>query len=172
MEADSGAPLKKILVGVDGSDKSDEALSVALDMADRYGAEVTIIHVLEPTPIPSTKYPVTVSGSVESMANPEWVDIYYTKTTEAAKDLLNKSSEIATKTYPKLRVREKLAEGKPAEEIIKEARDGGYDLIVLGSHGLSNFEEFLLGSVSTDVVNQSKVSVLIVKSSLFTKSQA
>ena len=63
--------MKKILVGVDGSDKSDEALSVALDMADRYGAEVTIIHVLEPTPIPSTKYPVTVSGSVESMANPE-----------------------------------------------------------------------------------------------------
>jgi nucleotide-binding universal stress UspA family protein len=35
MEADSGAPLKKILVGVDGSDKSDEALSLALDMADR-----------------------------------------------------------------------------------------------------------------------------------------
>ena len=160
----------KILVGVDGSDKSDEALATALGLADRYGAEVTIIHVLEPTPIPSTKYPSTVSGAVESMAAPEWVDIYYTKAQEAARDLVDKSIQLSTKSYPKLRVSQKLVEGKPAEEIINEARDGEYNLIVLGSQGLSPIEEFLLGSVSTDVVNRSKISVLIVKSSLFSKS--
>ena len=63
--------MKKIFVGIDGSDNSDKALTAALDMADKYGVEVMIMNFVEPTPMQSIKYPTTISSSIESMANPE-----------------------------------------------------------------------------------------------------
>ncbi len=57
----------------------------------------------------------------------------------------------------------KLRQGDPAEEILAEVREGGYDLVVLASRGHSRVERFLLGSVSQRVCEAAEASVLVVK---------
>jgi nucleotide-binding universal stress UspA family protein len=59
-----------------------------------------------------------------------------------------------------------LCEGDPAEEILRVAKDGGYDLIVVGHRGLSPVKAFLLGSVSNQVVSHAPCSVLVVRPGL------
>jgi len=57
----------------------------------------------------------------------------------------------------------RLVEGKVADRILEIAKEGNFDMIVMGSHGLSGFKEFLLGSVSNQVVHKATCPVLIVK---------
>jgi nucleotide-binding universal stress UspA family protein len=61
------------------------------------------------------------------------------------------------------KVASKLLIGKPGDIILSEATQGAFDLIVIGSRGLGGFKEFVLGSVSHQVVNESKIPVLVVK---------
>ncbi len=54
--------------------------------------------------------------------------------------------------------------GDPPEEILKYAEEGGYDLIVVGRRNLGRFERFLMGSISSKIVNYAKnVDVLVVE---------
>ena len=56
----------------------------------------------------------------------------------------------------------KVANGDPAEEILKEARQGGYDLLIVGTRGLGPVGRLLLGSVSSKVADRSPCPVLVV----------
>ena len=56
-----------------------------------------------------------------------------------------------------------ILEGNPAEEIINFAENNDIDLIVMGTHGITGIERFLLGSVAENVVRHSKKAVLIVR---------
>jgi nucleotide-binding universal stress UspA family protein len=56
-----------------------------------------------------------------------------------------------------------VALGDPAEEIVRKAKREAYDLIIIGSRGLTVFKELLLGSVSQRVVHEVKCPVMIVK---------
>jgi nucleotide-binding universal stress UspA family protein len=62
-----------------------------------------------------------------------------------------------------LKLNTQLEFGNPAETIIEVAEKGNYDLIIVGSRGLSNVKRFFLGSVSDDVSHHAKSSVLIVR---------
>jgi nucleotide-binding universal stress UspA family protein len=55
----------------------------------------------------------------------------------------------------------KMEDGDPAEEILAEAKAGGYDLVVVGSRGLGPVGRLLLGSVSTEVVENARCPVLV-----------
>jgi nucleotide-binding universal stress UspA family protein len=55
------------------------------------------------------------------------------------------------------------ADGEPAEQIIKLAREQGADLIVLGNRGLSNFKRILMGSISQKVAQLADCACLIVR---------
>jgi nucleotide-binding universal stress UspA family protein len=57
----------------------------------------------------------------------------------------------------------KVRQGDPAEEILAEIRDGGYDLVVLGSDGTGRVEEPRLGSVAQRVVREGQASVLVAR---------
>lgn len=72
---------------------------------------------------------------------------------DAGKEILdNLGIKAATKTR----------QGKAADEILKEAEEGDYDLIILASYG-RGITKFLLGSVSREVVHRSKIPVLVIK---------
>ncbi len=58
--------------------------------------------------------------------------------------------------------REGAGGSSPASEIIGEAADGGYDMIILGRHGHGFFKDFLIGSVSDRVVRHAACPVLVV----------
>lgn len=134
-----------ILACYDGSKYSDKALRQACDLAKRYGASLTVIHVVE-----KTKKSDVLAGSE------------YTKILRKyAKSSMERAQKIAkdNDVEPKLVTRE----GNVANEIVQFAKSSKTDLVVVGSKGLGAVLQFLLGSVSSNIANHSLCSVLIVK---------
>ena len=147
--------ISNILVAVDGSENSDRALDFALDLAEKFSAPVTILHVSE---------------SLEMSAVPQESAAYPSNTAVIAKDLraienevLTKSVEHAKTVKPDVQVTAILKEGDPATQIVDTAKDGGFDIIVVGNRGLSKMRERLLGSVSERVLHYAPCPIVVVK---------
>ncbi len=129
--------LSKILVAIDGSEGAEKALEHAVKLAREYEAKVTLLNVQE-SKLFSLK-PKVVKEIGEHVLS----------------DAAAKVKELQLKTQ--------LEFGNPAETIIEVAEKGNYDLIVVGSRGLSSVKRFFLGSVSDDISHHAKGSVLIVR---------
>jgi len=129
--------LSKILVAVDGSESAEKALEYAVQLAKKHKAKVTLLNVGE-SKIFGLK-PEVARGIGESIL-----------------------SDAAAKVKG-LKLNTKLEFGNPPETIIEVAEKRNYDLIVVGSRGLSSVKRFFLGSVSDDVSHHAKCSVLIVR---------
>jgi nucleotide-binding universal stress UspA family protein len=129
--------VKKLLVAVDGSKQADKALSYAVQMGQHYKAKLTLLNVEE-----------TELFRLEPKV-----------TREVGERIL---SDAATK-IKEVEYAIRLELGHPAQTILKIAKQEDYDLIVLGSRGISSVRRFLLGSVSADVSMHAQRSVLIVR---------
>jgi len=129
--------MSKLLVAVDGSEQANKALKYASNLAMKFKAKVTLLHVSE-----------------SKLANlePEAVRI-------VGENIL---SDAAT-NFEGIDLDKRIEYGSPAQNIIKVARQENYDLIILGSRGLSSVKRYLLGSVSEDVSMHARRSVLIVR---------
>lgn len=142
----------KILLAIDGSLHSQKAIEESIRLASLLKAKVTVLSVAENTPI---YHYGTELGSVPIQQ-------------EMVEERLKASQEILTKCKESfaeqdLEIDSLSKEGPPAETICKVAEEEGYDLIMIGSRGLGGLRQLFLGSVSNKVVNQSKISVLVVK---------
>jgi nucleotide-binding universal stress UspA family protein len=139
--------MQKILVAHDGSKSSDKALKKAVEMAISFNASLTVLSV-----IPEL-YLTELSDADRSRI----FNALSKETTEAMekirKTLSGKSIEIKTL----------IRQGDPAEKILETAQKMKADLIVTGSHGKHGTKKFLLGSVSSKVVDYSKCPVMVVK---------
>jgi len=142
---------KKILAGVDGSETSMKALKHAIELAEIHDSELHIISVLEEFKLPfASQYELWASESRDEQVS---------KVLEE----MNSAVMSVKKENIKIDVETRIEEGKPAKVMTEIAEDEGFELIVLGGTGLGRVEEFLLGSTSREVVNTSKVPVLIIK---------
>ena len=140
--------MKKMLVCVDGSDYSLAAVKAAAKLAAERGVKkVTLLNVIPTTPTPV--------GPVPTAALPE--DLEAWEIFDRPRELLKQAG-----VEPLLLLRE----GDPAEEIVHAAKEGGFDLVVVGHRGLSPVKAFLLGSVSNRVVAHAPCSVLVVRPGL------
>jgi nucleotide-binding universal stress UspA family protein len=152
--------MNRVLVPIDGSEPADKALNLALDLGEKYRAEIEILNVIPPFTVPMTPYPMTAVGTA---IPPKWAKNYYKEAKSHSEEMLSEALKGAQDVGKGLKITSKLGEGRPANVIIAEAEEGKFDLIVMGSRGLGGLEELLLGSVSHQVINESKVPVLIVK---------
>lgn len=146
--------MKKILIPIDGSETSLNALEKGIDIAKTTKGKVLVINV-----IPSI-------SSYNFYAEGRSTDGKLMEELMAANNFNSqKMLEDAIKPFKDLDVEidKTTIIGNAAEEIINEAEEGEYDLIVMGSRGLGRFSRTLLGSVSEKVLHHSNVSVLIVK---------
>ncbi len=149
----------KILVCVDGSDQSKRALEKAAMIADGCKVnEVGIIHVYDHSQdlTKITSYKDLTAEEVEKFKN----------MVEKHKEQQKKILDEALKTFEErnIKARTFFREGHPAREIISVACEEEFDMIVLGSRGLSGLQRIFLGSVSSAVIQQAKNSdVLTVK---------
>lgn len=150
---------KKILVPIDGSKPASDALLHALDLANTYGAEVEILHVMSVT----EDLPREQKTLGKKDSPPEWVKDYVTRIRENDERMLGEALKRSKALAPGAVITSKLLLGGAAEVIIGEAEKGGFDLVVIGSRGLGGIKELFLGSVSHEIVEKSKVPVLIVK---------
>ncbi len=157
--ADEPNLIKKVLVAVDGSKPADKALDFALDLSRKYSAEIVLLSVVQPAIVPMVYYPTTGVPSVPRVA----MSAYSKKLEAQHKKVLSEASKKTKKVKPDLKVSTKLLEGRPSDKIIETAREGNFDIIVMGSRGLGGIKEFFLGSVSDRVADEAACPVLIVK---------
>jgi nucleotide-binding universal stress UspA family protein len=143
-----------ILVALDGSDHANHALSVALDLADKYTAKLVLLTVFH-----STYFPV-VEPSVEVIMAQE---AYLQSQRTHSQRLLTEAAQRVRQSHPDLDVTTTLVEGRPADKIIETAQQESSDLIVMGSRGVGGIRQLVLGSVSDRVADSAPCPVLIVR---------
>ena len=141
---------KKIMVATDGSEEVRKAVDSAIEIAKLSDAKLYAVHVIE-----LGFYSITHS------TDSEWE--------KAMKEQLITEGKKATAYIENVgraanvEVESVILEGNPAEEIIDFAEKNDIELIVMGSHGKTGIQRFLIGSVAENVVRHSKKSVLVVK---------
>jgi nucleotide-binding universal stress UspA family protein len=155
--------LLKILVPVDGSTQAERALDYAIFLAKTCGASLGIIHVVQ---LPTT-WPVPRNWSIptppDNLVHDERQTYHrMVELIEANGKGILELGEVKAKTAG-LTVEKIMESGHPADRIVKAASDKEYDLIVMGSRGISGIKEMLLGSVSHHVCQHAKCSVLIAR---------
>jgi len=119
-----------------------------VELAKKLDVEITLIHVVEQ---PSYAFAPSGGSVIPAEAFVELEGFAEKLLQKRRKELTNEG--VRTNTL--------LKRGSPADEILRASK--GFDLIVIGAKGLSRFKRLLLGSVSNSVVQNSKVSVLIVR---------
>lgn len=140
---------KKICCPVDFSRESRVAMEEAAELAWRFGAQLTLVHVDDRPPLES-----------DALASPEERDL---QTAEIQRKLATWEAEaepIATTT-----VGHALLAGGPADEITRFARDGEFDVIVMGTRGQTGRGggEWCVGSVAEAVVREAHCAVVITR---------
>jgi len=136
----------KILVALDGSERSKHAYEEILKFAKETRAEVLAISV-----VPSHKELVSslsVFGHVKDLIRKPYI-----KALEEAKELAEEN-DIKIETH--------LEEGKPYEKIIEIAQKENCDLIVTGRRGITSFEKILIGSTTHRIINNSPIDVFVI----------
>ena len=146
--------IKRILVPIDGSKHADNALEYAINIAEKYNATVVLLSIIPPIPVISY-------GNVTSP--PVWMGTYFKEMEAMYEKVLSDALEKVKRSKPSLKVSKKLMEGSPADKIIETAKEGNFDMIVMGSRGLGGIKELFLGSVSDKVADDAECPVLIVK---------
>src|SRR5665647_2290903 len=145
----------KILVAVDKSEESQQALRYTCHSLEHFEADVDALYV-KPNLVASvaeTSYaPFTTREDVEKD-----IEIQAEKTVEE----IFESCEICL--GGKVPCEPLVAVGDPAEEILNLANEGAYDLIVLGSQGRSTIRCFLLGSVHAKILHHALQPVLLMR---------
>jgi len=143
--------MKKILVPVDFSQKSEEALKVAAKIAQRIDGEIYVLHLLD---IPNGEVDMIDGNQVPKgpMAM-----MLFEATHHKFDDFLDKDYLDDIPVY------EKVLTDAPVEGISEFAQNNNIDFIVMGSHGTTGVEEFFVGSNTEKVVRTSKIPVLVIK---------
>lgn len=135
---------ERILVAVDGSPKSEKTILITLDMAERYGSTVTIVHVRE-----YERY----EGSDVDLGPPIPAE-------ELVGDVLARFRNKGIEAHGEIR---RVSSGNTSEQIVEVAGTAEADLIVLGSRGMSEWKSLVLGGVANKVVQHATCPVLLVR---------
>lgn len=143
---------KKILVPVDGSDQSLQAAKVAVNIAYRHGGQVNLLYVIRP-------YAFEYS-SVNTGINPALPKLPGGSSSVGQQILEKVKQEI---DFNGTEITMELSQGSPSKVICDKAQEGSYDLIVMGSRGLSGIRGTLLGSVSYKVSQEAPCPVLLAR---------
>nr|WP_130286164.1 universal stress protein [Aquimarina brevivitae] len=143
--------MKNILVPTDFSEQAQSALNVAAQIARKNNAKIYLLHILE-LPLHLTD----LMASSNPAPAPE--AIFFMKHAH------NKFEEmLAEENLKGLEIEETVSFEGVMEGIIESSEKNNADIIIMGSHGSSGFEELFIGSNAEKIVRTSKVPVLVVK---------
>lgn len=144
-------PLRKIMWPTDFSEPADEGLKIGLELADRFSAEMMLVHVVAPMPImygtaaPTGFHIPSVLEEMQASAQKSLEEIRQAKIPD----------EIQARTF--------VVNGKPAHEIVRLAAQEKADIIVIPTHGESGWQRFVFGSVAEKVVRLADCPVLTIR---------
>lgn len=136
--------LRKILVPVDFSECTEKALQYALAFARQFGAELTLLHVMEPAYVPASEMGILADAGSDEDAE-GWLH------------------SLRRRLDPEIRCQTLLRKGGAQSEIIAVAKELGSDLIILSTHGRTGLERLLLGSTAEKIVRHAGCPLLVVR---------
>jgi nucleotide-binding universal stress UspA family protein len=137
---------RHVLVAFDGSPEAQLALEHAIALAQNYRARLALVAVVAPPPLLAWQAP----GGMRAVHDSEQTEL--DRELRAAADRIPDDLPVTTR----------LLDGDPAREILRAARDGNHDAIILGSRGRGRVSAALLGSVSNRVMHDAEVPVIVV----------
>ncbi|MEC0244105.1 universal stress protein [Paenibacillus dokdonensis] len=140
----------KILLAYDGSKASNKALDRAIELA--HAAPGSVIQVLHAFDFPRVFIGEGLAP-IPASVNKDFYDLAEQTVDEAKKRLTDEGVSFNVE----------MIQGAPAETILRYAKEKGSDVIIIGSRGLGGIREFVLGSVSHNVVQHARVPVLVIK---------
>jgi nucleotide-binding universal stress UspA family protein len=146
---------KPIVVGVDGSDASHEALRWAAEEARLRSSPLVAVYVwsyIPPQPIGDPGMLAIPAGDLPGQLDAE---------REAAAAALEAAVSVALGAAPDFSVERKLVEGDAADALVRESESA--ELVVVGSHGRTGIRAALLGSVSRHVTTHAACPIVVVK---------
>jgi nucleotide-binding universal stress UspA family protein len=155
----ASSDFRRIMVAVDGSENSTRAAKVAIDIAQKYRAELVILHV-----VPLASYvnvPILYGATIPTSSGAD--DQYRSYLRNVADTLVNRTAQMAKGTGVKTTTATQESTGSVVERITTYAQGEKIDLIVIGSRGLSGLKKLVLGSVSSGVTANAHCPVLVVR---------
>jgi nucleotide-binding universal stress UspA family protein len=148
--------ITRILVPVDFSAHSDRALRYATSLANRFNAAIEVLHVVEDPFIIGAWSPEVIAPSIPEL-RAELVAAARKKLDDIQVAAVDQSGGF------KKTVSTTVSTGSAADSIKDYAQTGGFDLIVMGTHGRSGLSHALLGSVAERVVRTAPCPVMTVR---------
>ena len=137
--------IRKVLAAYDASEQSEKAFAFALEIAEKFSAELLVLSVVRlPEP------PVDVETEAYAESGQEYYEKYFAA-------LRDKASAVGITPRFEVRV------GHPAEQIVHMASEEDVDLIAMGHRGKTIVARWLLGSVSKRVLSYAHCTVAIVR---------
>ena len=142
--------IRRILVPIDFSVHSKNALRYAVPMAESFGASLHLVYVVEPTVYPADLgFGQVVLPGVEEELRDKGLDELRKLIEREIGDRAKATSVVRT--------------GKPHQEILREAEEREVDLIIVASHGHTGVEHILFGSTASRIVRLAKCPVLTIR---------
>jgi nucleotide-binding universal stress UspA family protein len=154
--------IKKTLYATDLSKNSAYAFRYAMNLAEKYDAEIVVLHVIEPIP-PMVKH--YVKGFVDEINWEEKVKYQQEMAIERIKKRLEEFCKRETQDAPQCLALVStilVRPGHPVEEILKAADEEQCDMIILGTHGKGFLKQTFLGSVARSVLDRARKPVFII----------
>jgi nucleotide-binding universal stress UspA family protein len=143
--------IRKILCPVDFSESSEHARRYAVVFARIHGAELYLLHVIQPPVVAVSDSPGLAGLSDQIVRDLE----------QSARARLRQVQEQTEKEHAQ--VTSRIVVGTPFVEIVQAARETQADLIVMGTHGRTGLTHMIIGSVAEKVVRKAPCPVLTVR---------
>lgn len=143
--------MKNILVPTDFSEQAENALKVAAQLANKFNSEIFLLHMLE--------LPLQLIDPVQSTNNQNLPEaIFFMKLAH------QRFKNLMQEPYLQgIKVHETVEFHRAFDGIMEISREKNCELVVMGSHGASGFQEMFIGSNTEKVVRHSEIPVLIIK---------
>lgn len=145
---------KHIVVAVDASPSSDNAVEMGIGLAKEHGAKLSFLNVIRDMQLPEKVLRMAEVEHIQGARS----DVLRFVGEQTLKEAEKKAKKASLKDIGK-----KVAIGDPASEIAEFAKKSDADLIVIGTRGHGEIKGMFLGSVSRKVSNLAQVNVLIVR---------
>jgi len=137
--------IKTLLVAFDGSDQSQNAFALGLDIAEKFGARLLVVGVVR---LPEPAIAVEIDAMLDR-GREHFAEAFAALEKEASRRGVAFGYRVAV--------------GHPAEQIVREAEDAHADMIVMGRRGMTRATRWILGSVSQRVMAYAHCPVTVVK---------
>ncbi len=141
--------MKKILIPTDFSGNAMKAAQYAAEIAEKTGAAIFLLHVIEPISGNSREPYLLQERLQEEFANNGLREL----------DILQQS---IAQMYPAVKTETALANGTVITSVLEFAGSNQVDLIVMGTKGATGLKEFFMGSVAAGTIGRTKIPVLAV----------